>query len=627
MWGKMILFLISSILSSGFLSGQSIEDYSDILEEGQKAVEEERFEQALQIWGSAADRTPASSTDPRIGVAYIELVTNRKMTSHYEDAVNMYFSGFSNAGHSEYEDYLEDELERLQPIVNHRKYRDWRRMLRKNRFGDVADEITRFWERMDPTINTQYNERLIEHWLRIDYSRSNFTRARSTIYETDDRALAYVKYGRPDIIRDGIFSYNSGLVRTWLEEALDMRGIDIPSPSGSDSVSRAAFQQQMRIAMARQITKLNDFERQVRFYHRYPSYEIWVYEDVETRSFHNLIYIFGNDGDTGEFGMRRSVEDMMPNGSFRSPPVGMRLSPSLFLQLLFYENLITVDNFFAESFNNMESKIFGLNQVGQWQSRQFWNQNKSRLTHARLSAPVQQSSLSENFPTVSVDTYQYRLLNEQNEPYLATFLMSNPYQAYLIDRLTEQEESLQSYRLYGAGIGLTGEDSLLFKQKSSPIGLRNIEGYYGRVDLIPPELLYMEVPHHEDMEEQVYSVELQSQKKDSTQIGERIFKQHIRAIGSSKVEDVEPPLTSRDGELQMGDLIIGTRERPFDEKLPFGFRVRPDATFEEGEDMYCPPGSVFIVKWRRRSTAISDRVCGNREGRLFQATFYKAGES
>lgn len=585
MWGKPVLFLVISFLTSGFSSGQSIQDYTEILEEGRKAAENERYEQALQIWGRAAEDPSSAITDPRIGVAYIELATRQKLKSYYEDAVRMYLWGFSGIEYREIEDALDDELKRLQPITDHRTYRTWRRMLQREQLREVADEITRFWERNDPTINTRYNERLVEHWLRIDYSRANFTRGRSSIYETDDRALIYVKYGEPDKIRDGIFSYNSGMVRNWLQDALDMRAIQIPAySSGSDSVSRARFSQQVRMAIAQNSMLLNEYERQVRFQHRYPSYEIWVYENIETSSFHNLIYIFGTDGNTGEFGMRNSVEEMMPSGAFRSQQTGMRISPSLFLQLLFYESLITVDNFFAETFNKMESSVYGLGEVGQWESRQFRSQNASRLRQAQLTAPDQRTSLDKSMPSVSVDVYQYRLLNERNEPYLATFILSNPYRAYLFDQISENDR-IQAYRLYGTGVGYTGSDSLVFKQKTDPLRLRNLEGFFGNVDRITPELLYLPVPHAEDMDEQHFTVELQSLSKDSTQISDALFKQHVRAFGTSRVEDVEPPLSADENQLQMGDLIVGIRSNTPREELPFGFMVRPDAIFEEGEDM------------------------------------------
>ncbi|MBN2366019.1 MAG: GWxTD domain-containing protein [Calditrichaeota bacterium] len=53
-----------------------------------------------------------------------------------------------------------------------------------------------FWEKRDPLRITPANERLIEHYKRLEYARANYPGSNQTGY--DDRGHIYVKYGPPD---------------------------------------------------------------------------------------------------------------------------------------------------------------------------------------------------------------------------------------------------------------------------------------------------------------------------------------------------------------------------------------------------------------------------------------------
>ncbi|MBT5829702.1 MAG: GWxTD domain-containing protein, partial [Candidatus Latescibacteria bacterium] len=58
------------------------------------------------------------------------------------------------------------------------------------------DEVKRrFWTRTDPSPLTRVNERLIEHYRRVAYARTNFGQGR---FPWDDRGEVYVRFGEPD---------------------------------------------------------------------------------------------------------------------------------------------------------------------------------------------------------------------------------------------------------------------------------------------------------------------------------------------------------------------------------------------------------------------------------------------
>lgn len=586
MWGRgFILFLMLLSLSYGTVSAQSFEVYTELLEEGKRAVEEGHTEQALELWSAQAERSGDEITDPRIGISYIELVTQQQNNELYERAVDMYYWGLRNPADPAFEKTLSQEIKRLQPIAKRAQYKEWRRQLKDEEYSKLGQSLIEFWRLADPTITTRYNERLIEHWKRIAYGREHFTRNGISAYDADERAEIYVKYGSPDLIRDGLISFSSGLVQSWIQQAFQIRLSDVgPLPSGTDSVSKAMAQQIMAARVMQKQDQIMDYERRVRFAHNYPSYEIWVYKDIVKNSYTPLIYIFGNDGNTGQFSMLESIEDMMPNSAFRSAGNQMEVPPSFFLQLMYYQNLVTIDNYFEQAYQQLESRLYTMQGVNRWDSRQLRYQNRNTLYHARMRAPEERSTLDKEFPAIPLDVHQYRLLNENNEPYLATYVLSNPYRAYLFDQLQDNDYDPSSYKLSGSVLGISKENEIAFQQTTDNQPLRGLRDFRGNIDYVQPEITYFEVPNTETVSNQRFAIELRHKNKDSTHVTKNVFKENIRAIGNVSTEQKEP-ISLEEGELQMGDLIVGIREDASDEKLPFGFRVEPDATIDKGENL------------------------------------------
>ncbi|MDX1638226.1 MAG: GWxTD domain-containing protein [Balneolaceae bacterium] len=586
MWGRGLVFAFSVFLVAAFpLSSQTVDQYSEILEDGRQAVKQGNPDKALEIWSKAADRFAGGITDPRIGIAYIELATDLKMTDYYNRAVEMYHWGFSNPGHSDFEDALSEELERIKPIISRKNLKQWRKLLKDEKYRDFGREVLKFWSWMDPTATSSYNERLIEHWSRIAYSREHFTRNKMSTYRADERAEIYVKYGQPDRIDDGIMSFSSGIVQSWIQQAFQIQLAEFEDlPMATDSISQAMARQLMRASVMRKRDQIMEYERNIRFQHNYPYYEIWVYRDILENNLTPLIFIFGNDGDTGQFGKLRSVEDMMPNAAFRASGLQMEIPPSFFLQLMYYQDLVTVDHYFERAFQDLQTRLYNLNGVNRWDSRQLRHQNESKLIHARMKAPEERSTLGEEFPSIPLDVHQFRLLNQNNEPVLATFLMSNPYRAYFLDQMMEREFNLDAYNLSGSVVGVDEQNDIVFRANNRTQQLREVRNFRGNVDRIPPEITYFELPNERSVTNQKFTVELLHKFKDSTKVGENLFQEHIRAIGGTSHEQIEP-ITIENGELEMGDLLVGVREDADDSELPFGFRVQPDATIDKGENL------------------------------------------
>ncbi len=62
--------------------------------------------------------------------------------------------------------------------------------------GISGDFFVRFWQVRDPLPVTEINERLVEHYKRLEYARDHYAGGTSTGY--DDRGKIYVRYGPPD---------------------------------------------------------------------------------------------------------------------------------------------------------------------------------------------------------------------------------------------------------------------------------------------------------------------------------------------------------------------------------------------------------------------------------------------
>ena len=54
----------------------------------------------------------------------------------------------------------------------------------------------KFWKSRDPSPTTEYNERLVEHYRRVNYAKQNYTMKQTKGY--DDRGIVYIKHGEPD---------------------------------------------------------------------------------------------------------------------------------------------------------------------------------------------------------------------------------------------------------------------------------------------------------------------------------------------------------------------------------------------------------------------------------------------
>ena len=588
----LLITLFLSLFWMGFLTPSEGQDTDRLWERGRQAADRGDIELALKIWESAVD---SLRPDPRIGLDYIELVTEEERTGLYQKASSLFYWGFSDNCTSNDHDYLDTELERVSPLISRSQYAQWKSLIDKdvNRF---CNEYTKFWQHLDPTLSTYYNERLIEHWERIAFARQKFNENRSTIYQADDRALIYVKLGEPDLKRSGNLNFSQPLVRSWVNDVIDrqFRGGGISSNLGSDSAgsaggavgtnSEAGIAAQSMSQLWARVDMADRYAKQAELLHRYQRYEIWIYDRNLKHSAENLVYIFGQDGETGSFGLRKSLDEMIPGRAFRDRSSrGSILRPGILLQLMYYQQFTHLDNYFADAFSSIESRLLVTNGLHRTTSLAVKDQNEHKLSYIQVRAPDQISNHLEDIPTLSLNAYQYRFLNNDNQPYLASYLISRPQKAFFFDQVMNEDFNEDAYNLvFNARVSNKHYDIISLKSANSEI---NSEGR-GDVEEMKPSVVFFELPQSDQNYIQTFTAELIHKRKKDSKIGQYAFPESLRALGYLQSE--QPQALDTDAEtLEMSDILIGVDESSKSRnstKFP-GFSVKHDRIIPENRNM------------------------------------------
>jgi len=582
-------YVLVLLMLGFYYRGSTAQDSLSILERGQKASENDQWRKALTIWGTARDSAQDPQTiDPRIGLKYIALAARHQMLNFYEHATEMYLWALSGRNLDQFEEVYDNEIQRLKPLISNKKYKKWRRAL-KDRDPMFLEEMQAFWFKMDPTPDSKQNERLLEHWERIAYAKEHFTRNNSTVYGTDDRGPIYIKYGKPDRVKEGLFSYNRFQVEDWARSITSLNPPAVPSSSGANNFMSSGGESTMSPSerVQNQMNKMfmenytvKWLTKYAQLYHSFPSYEIWVYKQMDEQTNENVVYIFGEPGEAGRFGIRKSLEEMIPRQAFRKTPrfVGNSpATPGLLLQLMLYEDASIADEYFARAFHNLESRIFNLNGFSPSISFEARSHNESNLFRLQSQAPDEVSTYRENLPEIKIEQKQYRLLNEHNQPYLATFVYSKPQKVYMFNTMAHPNKPRSDFKL---------THMFQIRNKNWRVVTEGMDApnvYMGE-DLdhsIPSQSLFF-IPDISPDFHQIITA-----KFTGPNTGERhgIFPGELKALG--KLQTNQPvPLDNDLSKIQMGDVILGFGKiGETSKKYPFPFVVSPANEIPEKQNM------------------------------------------
>jgi GWxTD domain-containing protein len=581
-----IIFLLAVLL---LFAGTSYAQPQAAFDRGLEERRQGNITEALDIWYSAYQNS--DQVDSRIGFEFIRTVAEHDLYSYFETATSLYYQALAEGSGQQSRVAIKQEIDRLAPIVGDGIARQWNQWWQEQS-AVLGTDMRGYWVQQDPTPSKITNERLIEHWKRITDASSRFTKNRSTIYGSDERALIYIRYGEPDRVRNGILTLQSANIRPWLENQLRQ-------PATTAEMESAPKDTELRDA---ELTNrlLDTMYR----YHQYPEYEIWFYEDLYSSQQEPIIFLFGTDVNTNQFSLQTSLEDFIPERAYNPEQerdeenefdfTRAGITPALMLQLIYYEQLAQADPFFESRINALKNDVLEQGfQAYQGMDLQFRTESRSLVNQKITEAPVEKSTYEDDLPQIPFQIHHYRFIDPENGPSILTYIESSPQEAFLIDyyrnrELNSTEDSLQLgtnvldqlpfYELNHYLQTYTKEWTISDSYAESPplIIEKNADGPVSRSYVISEHTL---------QSNQSASVELINLNPDSKSINNTLFSSTLR--GRNKMQFRQPsPLVQHEDSLELADLVLGYQSED---------NLTPPYSFTVANDQIVPFGKTLIL--------------------------------
>ncbi len=373
---------------------------------GQVVRDSVGLKEVVDYWEYAyLEKGLRTNPDPRIGFRFVEYVVATADTGRYTLATEMYFWGLKADFDEKFAEAIQLEMEMMEPLIERRVFRQWTRDF-ENRDPRLLREIRDYWVRHDVLPSTERNERLIEHWQRIHYSRKHFTHDTSTVYGADVRSEIYVRLGPPDRQRSGTLPFNTGEIRGRLFDLVQAGYI----PASQTYTLQSSIMQSY-----------------------FPGrYDFWRYDHLSPEG--PVIYLFGRPGRENQFRLMDSLEDFISGSSYRRVVLGTRGTRSAFragyfLQLMLYNEAATIDHYFGNRLLEYDrvwnQAVFRRNAdarlIGERNSPQLAAHDMKQI---QIRAPLSKSSFERDIAGFPLYTRQYRFLDHDEGP--VTFIMMQP---------------------------------------------------------------------------------------------------------------------------------------------------------------------------------------------------------
>ncbi len=456
-------------------------------------------------------------TDPRLGIAFIELATKKKAKEYYDSASEIYLWSFSKIPSRKYLNMVIDEAKRVLPLVDATDIKEWREEI-KQFDPHLSFLIRSFWFEHDFRPTTKSNERLIEHWQRIAYAREHYLKNRISPYRTDDRGTIYVKYGEPDRKQRGNL--------------------------GSSSMSKIEL---MRWGYTR--TSLLDDPT--------PQYEVWSYETIGTKE--PAVFLFSYREGAGEYGLQPCVEYLVP----RRGGIDAAEFRAVCL-IIYYAELKEFSEYFYDRYSRYE-QIFESRELAGRKSPSlrkayidmisqifYANKNIDRFNPVRKYANPERSEYEEKINPIDIAAFQIRSLSRAGQPKLTVVASTAPqFESKHYTRQDKKEYKAPEYKLLSTFIIRNREMKEIY---------RKTKLYFGSV--VNSSVFQFE--HTPDIFHGTFAAEAYRSKADT-----------ILANGR-KILHISPPLSRAPDSLELSDLILGIEAKKTSE---YSFPVYPVRQF------------------------------------------------
>lgn len=577
---KRIIFLL--LLPVFFMAITLQAQQNNWLQKGKEAEFRGEPKEALRIWYKS--KSELQIPDASIGFEYIRVAAANELSSYYEKATEMYFWAISAPYKKENRVYIKQEIERLKPLTGSGIYRQWTKWWQESD-DRLATDMKGYWIQLDPTPSTVHNERLTEHWKRIAYASEEFKRNRKTVFNADQRALPYIRYGEPDRKASGRLIFEMNRISEWIQRQIDIASrID---PDRGRFIETDIDDTQDNISIQNIVQK----------FQRNPEYEIWIYDRIQSSGTEPLIFIFGRDFETGEFRMHSSIDDLIPERAFFPDTnedvqeidfVRQGLSPAFMLQMMYYQQLIDVDSYFENRLIEMKDMLIDQSYSPiddiDLQARKI---SREILDRRENLAPQHQSELDDLMVSIPVNLYQYRFLDEDNRPYMINFLESAPFGAlrqdirynFMTDTTRHFQPDMNILQKYYVNHSLQVYDNEWQTLHNLSDSLTFNEDQVQHQNYIRS---FYRIPH-QNRNPVTGSAELINRDPDTDFKHDTTFPPDLRGVGNRRVR--QPTPLNRDPEtFEVSDLVLGYQQKD-DRPSPFSFTVANDQTIPWKENL------------------------------------------
>jgi len=583
-----------AVLASTLLSAQSARQ-SPLLRQGLQALETGDTLKALQAWEQAED--------PGYAIAryYLHLAATLKLKDHYDKATRLFYRELNGsfdlpAGKQAFE----KDLLYLKLLMTPEEF--------ENRFGkkterEIPQAVRLFWENADPLPTSPANPRLIEHYARVAEALNRFPDESSPL-GFDDRGKLWVRYGEPDKTFDGKTSLDRGAIMNFVSDfffLVDNSGLPCTNAlagmqsGGSDNSGGSEGGGSNKSVDVMTLT--NVVESDIISRTGFNDFQIWGYNSDPWNGQSNFfLYFEGDKGNT--YSQVNALEDLFSTSMFTTNQFDCRLAnlkTGLVAQYILYQELIGFDIYFANRFQEIDSEIFSrsavLSESGVLNLAQTVKiKNRIEAFRNRASAPEQSSTEEKKIPSIPMQVYQYRLLDEQGNPVLATFVESRPSAAFLTDLTANQDKMVPETE------HVIAEELSRWYTLRQDVDLRDESGRLtGRLRSLPelpldeqdrvPATSLFTIPHLPEATTQHFYVTLENHHPGTKPPEESVFPDELRGLGRVQLPQPEPLDLNGEGPV-LGDLLIGYGRMEHTESgLKFPFVVSHDRTIPEGENL------------------------------------------
>jgi len=583
----LLLFMSSIKVYAQFEQPKTETAYLQVFEKGMSAIKMGHYKKALNTWIAASDvMDEYGYFDARVGFKFIEIVTSKSLKEYYDEACDLYFLALDkkNIGDNplfeENKIAILEEVKRLKPLLEFKTFKNWKKGIEENN-GEVLDRVVQFWRKMDYTSTTSYNERLLEHWERIAYAVDNFTKNKNTVYGTDDRANIYIKFGDPFIMKEDILSFDFAHINRLVREVALLEN--------QKNQDNNLFGGNANVANSNLIANATHSTAEIQHFYNNPKYSVWIYHKLHNDKLNPIIYLFGEDGNSGRYQQLRAVEDMIPSQSYRRTNTlgNSNVTPSAFLQLMMYNKLSVTDDYFGKAYNELRRRMMDFNSPITYQlSHEFRSKHVQELQNLQNKAPDDFSSdLTEKY-NLDITGQTYRVLVD-NEPNIMVLMRTKPKKLFdVYKQLAANDSRLSTSNVklqYALEVFATDGYKKVMEDRypeftAQPVSQTQYQSAY------PHSNVLLNVPYTRTGAELKYSALIVDTTLNQNVSENSTYPENILGVGTKISQIDAEPLSTDPNRLTLSDPVLGYGDLVIDEfKLPF--YVSSDGTIPQGENL------------------------------------------